>query len=127
MDNREVILPNGALSNGNINNISRNPLRRVDWTFNVEYGSDVQECNDVFLSLLKADGRVLDASVEGAADPFIAISQLTDSHVTFTVRAWVKSPDYWGVFFDLNKNVYVELPKHGIKFPFQQVDVHIHQ
>ena len=127
VDNRVVILPNGAVSNGNINNISQKPLRRVDWTVNVEYGSDVKECMDVLTGLLKADERVLDASTEGAADPFVAVSGLTDSHVTFTVRGWVKSPDYWGVFFDINKAIYVELPAHGIKFPFQQVDVHLHQ
>ena len=127
VDNRVVILPNGAVSNGNINNISQKPLRRVDWTVNVEYGSDVKECMDVLTGLLKADERVLDASTEGAADPFVAVSGLTDSHVTFTVRGWVKSPDYWGVFFDINKAIYVELPAHGIIFPFQQVDVHLHQ
>jgi small conductance mechanosensitive channel len=124
-DNRTIIIPNGTLINGNINNFSRNPVRRVEWNIGVEYGTDAEHCCSKLLELVKADPRVIDSSVKGAADPSAVITQLGDSAVTFTVKAWVKTADYWDVLYDYNKTVYTELPKAGINFPFPQVDVHL--
>lgn len=125
-DNRAIILPNGALFNGNINNYSRNPLRRVDWKIGVEYGTDAGKCMDKLIELVKSDPRVLDSSVQGAADPAVTLSELGDSAVVFSVKAWVRTEDYWGVLYDYNKRVYDELPKAGIDFPFPQMDIHVH-
>ncbi|MBQ7195231.1 MAG: mechanosensitive ion channel [Bacteroidales bacterium] len=127
LDNRVIVIPNGALSNGNIDNYSVNPLRRVDWTVNVAYGNDVQKCIDELSDIVKADARVLNASTQGAADPFVALSKLGESTITFVVRAWVNAPDYWDVFFDFNKKVYAELPGRGVNFSFPQMNVHLHQ
>ena len=124
-DNRTIIIPNGTLINGNINNFSRNPVRRVEWNIGVEYGTDAELCCSKLLELVKADPRVIDSSVKGAADPSAVITQLGDSAVTFTVKAWVKTADYWDVLYDYNKTVYTELPKAGINFPFPQMDVHL--
>ena len=125
VDNKEIIIPNGALFNGNINNYSRNPLRRVDWEVNVEYGTDAARCSEKLLELVRSDSRVLDSSTAGAADPRVVLSRLGDSSVVFSVRAWVKTEDYWDVYFDFNNKVYSELPKSGIAFPFPQLDVNI--
>lgn len=125
VDNKEIIIPNGALFNGNINNYSRNPLRRVDWEVNVEYGTDAAKCSEKLLELVRSDSRVLDSSTAGAADPRVVLSRLGDSSVVFSVRAWVKTEDYWDVYFDFNNKVYSELPKSGIAFPFPQLDVNI--
>ena len=125
VDNKEIIIPNGALFNGNINNYSRNPLRRVDWEVNVEYGTDAARCSEKLLELVRSDSRVLDSSTAGAADPRVVLSRLGDSSVVFSVRAWVKTEDYWDVYFDYNNKVYSELPKSGIAFPFPQLDVNI--
>ena len=124
-DNRTIIIPNGTLINGNINNFSRNPVRRVEWNIGVEYGTDAELCCSKLLELVKADPRVIDSSVKGAADPSAVVSQLGDSAVVFTVKAWVRTPDYWDVLYDYNKTVYTELPKAGINFPFPQMDVHL--
>lgn len=124
-DNRVVILPNSSISSGTVNNYSRNPLRRVEWTVNVEYGSDAEACGNKLLELIRADGRVIDASVPGAADPFVALSALGESALVFIVRAWVRSENYWGVYFDFNKTVYTELPKAGFSFPYPQINVHL--
>ena len=124
-DNRTIIIPNGTLINVNINNFSRNPVRRVEWNIGVEYGTDAELCCSKLLELVKADPRVIDSSVKGAADPSAVITQLGDSAVTFTVKAWVKTADYWDVLYDYNKTVYTELPKAGINFPFPQMDVHL--
>ncbi len=124
-DNRTIIIPNGTLINGNINNFSRNPVRRVEWNIGVEYGTDAELCCSKLLELVKADPRVIDSSVKGAADPSAVITQLGDSAVVFTIKAWVRTADYWDVLYDYNKTVYTELPKAGINFPFPQMDVHL--
>ena len=124
-DNRKVILPNGALSGGNIVNYSSFPLRRIDITVGVEYGTDAEACKRRLTEIVLEDPRFLNASTPGAKDPIIAIQKLDSSSVNFLIRAWVKTEDYWGAWFDLNERVYTELPQAGIHFPFPQVDVHI--
>lgn len=127
-DNRCIIIPNGALFNGNIDNYSRNPIRRVSWEIGVEYGTDSAVCTKTLMDILVADQRVLTASSQtGAEDPVVVLSKLGDSAVIFTVRAWVKREDYWGLLYDYNRRVYDELPKAGIEFPFPQMEVHLNQ
>ncbi|HAZ74519.1 MAG TPA: mechanosensitive ion channel protein MscS, partial [Rikenellaceae bacterium] len=65
-DNKSIIIPNGALFNGNINNYSRNPIRRVEWLVSVEYGTDATVCAARLTEIMKADPRVLDSSTKGA-------------------------------------------------------------
>lgn len=127
IDNRKVVLPNGALSNGNIVNYSSFPLRRIDLPVSVEYGTDAARCREKLLEIVKEDPRILDAQTPGAADPFVALQKLSESSVNFIVRAWVKGSDFWPAQFDLNERIYTELPDAGIKFPFPQLDVHIHK
>lgn len=126
IDNRRVVLPNGALSNGNIVNYSSFPLRRIDLPVNVEYGTDAAACKEKLLAIVREDARILDAQTPGAADPFVAVQKLSESSVCFIIRAWVKGSDFWPAQFDLNERIYTELPQAGIKFPFPQLDVHVH-
>lgn len=119
VDNKEIFVPNGALSSGSVVNFSKNELRRVDQTVTVEYGTDVEAVRQAVLDIAKADPRVLTDPA-----PFVALSALADSSVNFTVRFWVKSADYWGVFFDTNRKVYEEFNRRGIQFPFPQIQVH---
>ena len=120
-DNRVIIIPNGALSNGTINNYSDQKFRRVDITVDVEYGSSSEEVKSILHSLIKDDSRILNEP----APPFIALSALKESGVQFTMRLWVNASDYWNVFFELTEEIYNELPKNGIKFPFPQLDINI--
>ena len=121
-DNKEVFIPNGALSSGTIKNFSRNELRRVDQTVSVEYGTDVEKVRQAVLDLAKADKRIL--TEPEAPAPFVELGELADSSVNFTVRLWVKTADYWGVWFDMNRHVYEEFNRRGIGFPFPQIQVH---
>lgn len=123
VDNRIIIIPNGALSNGTINNYSDQKFRRVDITVDVEYGTSSDAVKAVLHSIIKEDARILSEP----AEPFIALSSLKDSSIQFTMRLWVNSSDYWGVYFDTIEKVYNELPKNGIHFPFPQLDVNIKQ
>ncbi len=118
-DNKVITVPNGAISNGVLVNYSQMETRRVDWTFGVEYGSDVEKVKACVKRILDADARIL-------KDPamFIALSALADSSVNVTVRAWVNSADYWDVFFDINQKVYEQFNAEGIEFPFPQLTVH---
>ena len=124
-DNRKVILPNGALSGGNIVNYSFFPLRRIDITVSVEYGTDAAACKEKLAEIVKEDPRFLDETTPGAKDPVIAIQKLDNSSVNFLIRAWVNTADYWNAWFDLNERIYTELPEAGIHFPFPQMDIHI--
>lgn len=125
-DNRVIIIPNGALSNANINNISANNIRRVDITVDVAYGSDLDAVKAALLEIASTVPGVLDVKTPLAADPFVGLSSLKDSSVQFVLRVWVKSSEYWASWFYLNETIYRDLPaKYGIQFPFPQMDVHL--
>lgn len=126
-DNRSVTIPHGALANGNINNYSRNPLRRLEWTVSLEYGTDADACEAKLLEIAKSDPRILDASTPSASDPFASVKELGDSAVVFLLRAWVRRDDYWDVYFSVNDAIYKQLPESGFKFPFPQLDIHFKQ
>ncbi len=127
-DNKCIIIPNGILSNGTINNFSQNNIRRLEWAVSVEYGSSVAETKQVLTELLAGEDRILTVARDAApADPLVALSSLSDSSIIFIMRAWVKSSDYWDVNFLMNEKIYNELPSHGIEFPYPQLDVHVHQ
>jgi small conductance mechanosensitive channel len=121
-DNKTIIIPNGQLSTSSMTNFSVEPKRRVDWTVGIAYGNDVDKARKVINKLCAEDSRIL-------KDPevFIAVSELADSSVNFAVRAWVNAEDYWGVFFDMNENIYKTFAKEGLDIPFPQMDVHIHK
>ena len=120
VDNKVIYIPNGSLSSGVVTNFSNQTTRRVDWTFGVEYGSDYEKVKQVIESVLAKYSRFLS---EPAA-PFIALTALADSSVNVVVRVWVNSSDYWGVYFDINKNIYATFNEVGIGFPFPQLTVH---
>mgnify|MGYP002673011026 FL=1 len=139
-DNRVVVLPNGALFSSNIENVSAQPLRRVNWTVSVEYGSDAEKCMEAILEIVRSDKRILTSAdqrpktnsrsavnTDGLPipDPFVALSSLNESDISFVVRAWVHKEDYWDVFYDLNLRFYTELPQRGFNFAFPHMDVNI--
>ena len=126
LDNRVIVIPNGALSNANINNLSANAVRRVDVTVDVEYGSDLDSVKSALLEIAASCPGVLDAKTPLCAEPFAGLVSLKDSSVQFVLRLWVKTSDYWNAWFYLNETIYKELPaKYGIQFPFPQMDVHL--
>ncbi|MCA0932339.1 mechanosensitive ion channel [Lutimonas saemankumensis] len=120
LDNKTVILPNGPLSTGSMVNYSTQPTRRVDFTFGIAYGDNVDKARKVIFDLFKSDKRIL-------KDPayFVGLSEMADSSVNLTARAWVKGDDYWDVYFDINEKTYNAFNAEGISIPFPQMDVHI--
>ena len=120
-DNKTVVLPNGGLSGSIINNYSTSQKRRCDWDISIEYGSDIDLAKSVLMEIVNRNGKVL----QEPEKPFAALKSLADSAIIVTCRVWVKREDYWDVFYTVNEEIYKELPKRGIGFPYPQLDVHI--
>ncbi len=121
-DNKQIIVPNGQIMNSIITNFSANDTRRVEMTVGVSYDDDLDKVRSTIQDLVNADERIL-------KDPecLIAVSELADSSVNFTVRPWVNTADYSGVKFDLTEAIKKRFDKEGISFPFPQQDVHIYK
>lgn len=191
VDNKAIIIPNGGLSTGSINNYSLEQYRRVDWTIGLSYGCDFDQAKRKILEMLASDERVVVKYIEDdkahrlAAmqkeqeidceehpedpecveqraklswwkrfrlrrkerkntltaqiaekikinpvakrldrSPFVGLSELAESSVNITVRAWTHSSNYWPLYFEMNERFYKELPEAGFEFPFPQLDVH---
>lgn len=145
-DNKSIIIPNGGLSTGSINNYSKEEYRRVDWEIGISYGDNVETARKVILDILNNDERVVKKYIEDDMQlrgipvdsnslatfgkmvdraPVVILSKLADSSVIITARAWTASSNYWGLMGDINETIYNELPKHGLSFPFPQMDIHL--
>lgn len=189
-DNKTIIVPNGGLSTGSINNYSKESYRRVDWSVGLSYGDDYTEAREVILEMLREEPDVVKGDIENDlaiqlenpavsetnpaergddgtesvknacswwqrlrqkrkvrqlalqarlkdrisineglpvkkdGRPFVGLSELADSSIVLTVRAWTKSSNYWPLYFKMNERFYNELPQKGFSFPFPQLDVH---
>ena len=118
-DNKQIIIPNSSIIGGNITNFSAKETRRVDFVFGIGYDDDLKLAKTTLEEIINEDERVL-------KDPatFVAVSELADSSVNFVVRAWVKSSDYWGVYFDTLEKVKLTFDEKNISIPYPQMDVH---
>ncbi|MFT2092364.1 mechanosensitive ion channel family protein [Paraglaciecola sp. 2405UD69-4] len=121
-DNKEIIVPNGAIYSGNITNISAKPTRRVDMVVGIGYDSDLKKAKAILNEMVAADDRILKDPA-----PTVAVAELADSSVNFVVRPWVNAADYWGVKFDFTEAVKLRFDEEGISIPFPQMDVHLHK
>ena len=120
-DNKVILLPNGAVSTGIINNYSREPKRRLDMVFSISYGNDFEKAKEVLLKLIAQDSRILNEP----AQPFIVLGEMGASSIDIIVRVWCNQADYWAIKFDLNKKVYETFPQEGLEFPFQTFTVNV--
>lgn len=121
-DNREVIIPNGAIYSSVITNYSARDTRRVDMVFGIGYDDDLRKAKAILTDIIDSDERIL-------KDPaaVVAVSELADSSVNFVVRPWVKSADYWAVLWDITEEVKLRFDAEGISIPYPQMDVHLHK
>lgn len=119
-DNKQILIPNGTLTDGSIVNYSSKETRRVDLTFSVAYEEDVTKVKNVLVNILKKNPLVLE-------DPafFVGISMHGDSAINFAVKAWCKTEDYWTVYYDLLETVKVRFDEEGISIPYPQMDLHV--
>jgi len=121
-DNKTVIIPNAKLTGDNIINYSAKESRRVDMVFGVSYDAELTKVRDILKDMLSKDDRVLKDPA-----PTIGVLELADSSVNFAVRPWVKTADYWDVYFSMTENVKRRFDAEGIGIPFPQRDVHVYE
>jgi len=119
-EKKTIIIPNGAISNGDITNFTTEGIIRVDMTFGISYESNIKKAKEVLLKLLESHPKVLKDPA-----PFVGVSALADSSVNLAVRPHTKPEDYWTVYFDVYEAGKEALDKAGITIPFPQVDVHM--
>ncbi|MBV1789541.1 mechanosensitive ion channel [Marinobacterium sp. D7] len=118
-DNREVIVPNGGIYAGVITNYSKRETRRVDMVFGISYDDDLRKAKEILMDILTSDERVL-----SEPEPLVAVAALADSSVNFNVRPWVKTADYWAVYWDVTEQVKLRFDEVGITIPYPQMQVH---
>lgn len=121
-DNRTIYVPNNTISSSIIDNYTQSDTRRLSWSLSVSYGDDVDVARAEIVKMMQADSRIL---AEPA--PVVYVDALAESSVNLLIRVWVKTSDYWDVYYAVNEQLYKELPKYGINFPFPQMDVHVKQ
>jgi len=121
-DNKTIIIPNAKLTSDNITNFSTKATRRVDLVCGIGYGDDIDKAKKVLTDIVAQDERILKDPA-----PTIAVVELADSSVNFVVRPWVKTADYWNVYFDTTENIKKRFDAEGVNIPFPQRDVHVYE
>ena len=117
VDNKKIIVPNSKLIGGSI---VKEEIRRIDLTVGVSYDSNLKTVRDILMDEIVKDHRVLKDPA-----PFVGVVEMAESSVNLVVRPWVKTPDYWDVFFALNENLKNRLDAEAIPIPFPQTDIHL--
>ena len=119
LDNRDIIIPNGAVTSGPIENLTSPGERKVDLTFGIGYEDDIDKARSVMENVIKNTPKVVHSKGHE-----IFVKELADSSVNFAVRVWVKHEDYWDVYFHLHEHIKKAFDQSGISIPFPQMDVH---
>ena len=120
-DNKKVMIPNRSIWGGSIVNYSSFDTRRVDMKVGIAYSADIGKARDLIAGILKNHKLVLDDP-----QPQIELVEMADSSINLVVRPWCRTPDYWTVFFDVNRAIKDTFDREGIEIPFPQMDVHMH-
>jgi|TARA_B110000971_G_scaffold219966_1_gene262326 small conductance mechanosensitive channel len=118
-DNKTITISNSSIFSSNITNYSTQPTRRVDLIVGVSYNADIQQVKTELLAIAADNERILKDQ-----DVTVGVVELADSSVNFVFRPWVKSADYWGVYFDLNERIKMRFDELGIEIPYPQMDIH---
>ncbi len=118
-DNKQVVVPNGAIYAGVITNYSATGTRRIDMVFGIGYEDDIVKAKGIIEEIIKSENRILNTP-----EYDIVVGELADSSVNIYVRPWVSTSNFWPVKFDLTERIKLEFDKNGISIPYPQMDVH---
>jgi small conductance mechanosensitive channel len=121
-DNKLMIVPNGKIGGDTITNATASDTRRIDMTFGIGYGDDVDQAQSILERIVTGHPLVLKDPA-----PLIRMNELADSSVNFIVRPWSKTGDYWTIYWEVMAAVKREFTAAGISIPYPQQDVHVHQ
>jgi small conductance mechanosensitive channel len=122
VDNQKLVVPNNKIWGDVIRNVTAQNSRRIDMTFGIGYSDDIAHAERVLNEIVQSEERVLDDP-----EPVIRLHNLGESSVDFIVRPWVRTTDYWEVYWDITRKVKERFDAEGISIPFPQRDVHIFQ
>lgn len=121
-NNQSIVIPNGQLANSPVKNYSAKDTRRADFSIGISYDDDVKQAREVILNVLNNDERTLKEP-----EPIVVLTNLGDSSLDLSARAWTQSSEYWGFFWDNMEKIKEELDKADIEMPYPQRDVHMIQ
>jgi small conductance mechanosensitive channel len=121
IDNQKLVVPNNLIWGGVIRNVTAEKIRRVDMTFGIAYDDDIPKAERVLRAIVDSHDKVLDEP-----EPDVKLHTLGESSVDFVVRPWVKTDDYWDVYWDVTREVKLRFDAEGISIPFPQRDVHLY-
>ena len=121
-DNRVVMIPNGALANGNIINNSIKELRRVDLQFSISYDEDFEKAKKAIYEVIESNEKIVTDP-----QPLVRVITHGDSAIDIVTRVWTKNGDYWTVYFDMMEAIKTKFDSANIEIPFNQLDVNIKQ
>ena len=119
-DNKQILIPNGSLSNGSLINYSAKPTRRVDLIFCVGYENDIHHVKDILTKIVENHKLILKDP-----KPFIGVSAHSASSIDFVVRVWGNTENYWNIYHDLLEEVKITFDKENISIPYPQMDLHL--
>lgn len=119
-ENKTVIVPNGAIMNGNITNVTNQGVLRVDLTIGIAYDSNVKKAKEVLLEVMNNNPDVLQDPT-----PFVGVLELADSAVNLAVRPYATPDKYWDVYFNVLEECKTALDEANISIPFPQMDINI--
>lgn len=119
-DNKIIVIPNGALANNSLTNVTAQEERRVDLSVGVSYDADLKKAKEVIENVLKSD-----EAVKKDKEMVVFVDSLGDSAVVIGARSWVASEDYWTARWRMLENIKTALDENGIGIPYPQVDVHV--
>ena len=122
LDNQKVVVPNNMIWGDKITNATGSDKRRVDMVFGIGYDDDIAKAQRILEEIVQKHESVLKNP-----EPVVRVHELADSSVNFAVRPWVKTDDYWDVYWDITRSVKERFDAAGVSIPFPQQDVHMHQ
>ncbi len=122
LDNASIIIPNSSITNNTLVNFTRENKRRVLLTFGISYKDDIKKAREIIMNLMENNSNILKDPA-----PSVVVSGLGDNSVNLQVRAWVKTDDYWDVYFYLIENIKIAFDENGITIPYPQLDVHLNK
>ncbi|MDR3326600.1 MAG: mechanosensitive ion channel [Prevotellaceae bacterium] len=118
-DNKTIYVPNGSMNGSVMTNFSQEETRRIDLTIGIDYGEDFSNVKSIINRIISAENRILHTP-----EALVEITQFADSSVNVLIRFWVKSSDYWSVYYKMNDSIYATFNANNINFPYPQLTVH---
>lgn len=119
-DNRRVIIPNSQMTSTSIINVTAEPRRRLEQTYNIGYDDDIAKAKEILLEIIHSNPLCI---LE--PEPIIVVNAHLDSCIQLIIKVWVETPKYWDLYYEMQEQVKIAFDQAGISIPFNQLDLHV--